>query len=514
MKKPFFLVTLMILLLLPVAGWATTYTVGSSGCDYTTIQGAIDGEDLGPNDEVEIRADTPGGTKTYNEAITIYSSDGGDSSGYVTIRGREGDTITIDADGLGDKSCILLYGTQYIKVKNLTLTHSSNRAGITIHHSSYIELENIIAHDCDHYGIRVMIGDDQTSEHVSISNCESYNNDYGIYCYVSTGTTTGSLNNLIIQYCNIHDNSEYGIRIRHQDSGTIGNISAVNIHHCVITNSRGAITLAETNDSVGPSYICHNEVYNNDTSSAIQINYSSYVTIADNLVHDNPCTYCTYDNLGINIDWSSHHVEVLRNIVYGHTSIATNQPWGESSASNSTGIHICCGAHDNIVAYNLCYDNITGIHVHGEGGGNKIYNNILTNNCEGIHLDIYTEEVTNEVKNNIIANNTRPGVSVNYDLYQEKNAFIEDYNFFGASPSFSSGYTLGAHSIQQDPLLTPNYHLSHNSPCINAGTFISGFHETALDIDGQPILGTPDIGCDERKALWWDGRGWHIQRMY
>jgi len=93
MKKVF--VVLMMLLLLPVVGWATTYTVGSSGCDYTSIQAVFDNEDLEPGDIIEVRADTVGGTKTYSEKVSPGANDSGSSSGYVYLQAREGDTIII-----------------------------------------------------------------------------------------------------------------------------------------------------------------------------------------------------------------------------------------------------------------------------------------------------------------------------------------------------------------------------------------------------------------------------------
>ena len=66
---------------------ATTYTVCSSGCNQTTIQDAFNNYDLAPGDIVEVQADTPGGSKIYNEMVTWGSNDAGSVSGQVCVTG-------------------------------------------------------------------------------------------------------------------------------------------------------------------------------------------------------------------------------------------------------------------------------------------------------------------------------------------------------------------------------------------------------------------------------------------
>lgn len=48
-----------------------------------------------------------------------------------------------------------------------------------------------------------------------------------------------------------------------------------------------------------------------------------------------------------------------------------------------------------------------------------------------------------------------------------------------------------------------DYHLQDNSPCINAGLYIIGFHDQigVTDLDGNPITQLPpDMGCYENTA--------------
>ena len=92
MKK---LILTIIILLFAWPCWGATYTVCSSGCDDTVIQDIFDDNDLAPGDIVEVQADTVGGTKTYTESIVFGADDDGDGTGYVYLKARSGDTITL-----------------------------------------------------------------------------------------------------------------------------------------------------------------------------------------------------------------------------------------------------------------------------------------------------------------------------------------------------------------------------------------------------------------------------------
>jgi hypothetical protein len=75
---------------------AATYTVCSSGCTATTFSALFSSVDLGPDDIVEARADTSGGSKTFTETITPGANDYGSAGHPLIIRTRAGGTITID----------------------------------------------------------------------------------------------------------------------------------------------------------------------------------------------------------------------------------------------------------------------------------------------------------------------------------------------------------------------------------------------------------------------------------
>ncbi|MFA6394140.1 MAG: right-handed parallel beta-helix repeat-containing protein, partial [Patescibacteria group bacterium] len=107
---------------------AATYTVCSSGCDQTAIQGAFDNYDLAPGDIVEVRADTEGGSKTYNEMVTWGTNDYGAANGQVVLRGREGDIVAIDGGSIRNYSITAANElSAYITIQNFILSNYVSR---------------------------------------------------------------------------------------------------------------------------------------------------------------------------------------------------------------------------------------------------------------------------------------------------------------------------------------------------------------------------------------------------
>ena len=187
----------------------------------------------------------------------------------------------------------------------------------------------------------------------------------------------------------------------------------------------------------------------------------------------------------------------------------------------------------SIFAYNLWNVAVSGVdeiiyRFKSETAGSRttnVYNDTIVNSSSGGIAIKFNEGTTGtwgavEVKNCIIKGFTKGVVVEDRDddgiaIVHKNNDYYE--NIANLQKDVNGTYTditLDSSEITTDPLLSPNLRLTGISPCINAGTTISGFTSTALDIDGQPILGTPDIGCDERKALWKENGNWHLQRFF
>lgn len=105
---------------------------------------------MAPGDIVEVQADTPGGSKTYNEMVTWGTNDVGDVSNQVTLRGRSGDTVTID--GQSTRAYAITQqttGLDYITISNLTVSGGTTRnlflEGVGAVADNGIILSNIIS---------------------------------------------------------------------------------------------------------------------------------------------------------------------------------------------------------------------------------------------------------------------------------------------------------------------------------------------------------------------------------
>jgi len=144
--------------------------------------------------------------------------------------------------------------------------------------------------------------------------------------------------------------------------------------------------------------------------------------------------------------------------------------------------------------------------------GVKIHNNVVINNAEGGLLLSYGRLRNVEVYNNVFYNNGLGGIGIysedldslkiinnvfsmhqgGYHIYNNSNivSFVLAYNLYFQPQSVGSGAN-DLHPLFGDPLFVDpagnDFHLSHNSPAIDAGIFV-----------GLPFLGSaPDMGAFE-----------------
>lgn len=112
-------------------------------------------------------------------------------------------------------------------------------------------------------------------------------------------------------------------------------------------------------------------------------------------------------------------------------------------------------------------------------------NTIADNKNSGVVVQEYVDLT---LINNIIA-----GHAVGVDNTSSANSTVTaDTNLFWNT----SDPIVGSHAIQQDPLLTSDHHLKHDSPAVNAGMAIPWL---VVDLDGDPRPQGPgyDIGAFE-----------------
>jgi hypothetical protein len=142
----------------------------------------------------------------------------------------------------------------------------------------------------------------------------------------------------------------------------------------------------------------------------------------------------------------------------------------------------------------------------GNGGG---ANNCVLNNCAltGNSVSQFGGALENCLANNctLTANSANwwsggASDSTLNNCIAYFNLAPSEANFAGSTLNYSCTTPLpdsGTNDIVTDPLLADAYHLSANSPCIGAG---SASFSSGVDIDGEPWLAPPSIGCDEYDA--------------
>ena len=150
-----------------------------------------------------------------------------------------------------------------------------------------------------------------------------------------------------------------------------------------------------------------------------------------------------------------------------------------------------------------------GAYVHTSGVMVTMTNNTFagTNSAVsggGLYVALYVDTATANIYNNILWGNT--ATAAGDDLYVDddpdntgKRATVNIFNNNYTQFAIKDGAGLSqANNMNQDPLLTANFHLQTGSPCINAGSATAP-SLPATDCDGEPrISGTaPDIGADE-----------------
>ena len=105
-----------------------TITVGPSGCDFTTIQAAIEAAPNGSIIQVQ--------TGSYKENLTIRNKDG------LTLQGPGPDAVTLDGNGPGQKDVtpgILVLGSRNVAITGLRITNC--RTGLEADDSKLVFIE-------------------------------------------------------------------------------------------------------------------------------------------------------------------------------------------------------------------------------------------------------------------------------------------------------------------------------------------------------------------------------------
>ncbi|GEM_PF-493301 len=373
-----------------------TLTVCASGCNYTSIQAAIDA--ACPGDTIEVQSGT------YNENVAVNKT--------LTLRGLDtgGGMPVVDAGGSGSAITIAVDGC---RVEGFRVTNSGEGA--------YPNLDA---------GIKV------TSDGNTIEGNNASENYNGIYIYfsscntISDNTATGNIRHGIYLFSSCNSNTISGNTATGNVCGIIidyfcsnntisGNTAAGNSGHGIYLDRSTNNTISDNIViDTGPGYNGH----------GIYISYSSSCMISGNTAADNGGsgiylsrtsssmlsgnTANSNDFDGILLDSFSDNNTISGNTANGNDfdgicldSSSGNTLSDNTADDNNDGIYLLSSS-GNTLSDNNATDNGWGIWLE-QSGDNSISDNVVNDNNRGICLWFSSG---NKISDNTASKNSHSGI--------------------------------------------------------------------------------------------------------
>ncbi len=337
------------------------FTVCSSGCDFTTIQSAIDAATGG--DTIGVSAGT------YSENITVNKT--------LTIIGAGMETTIIQASNANAHACTISANDVTISGFTINGATGTNYAAIYLSSVTGAVLNNLIISN-NYRGVYFY----SSSSNQILNSILTQNYEFAINMYQSSTNNTISGNT--VSYVTT------GHGIGTGDQSNSGTIIENNIVYS--TNGSGIIGYAGSNNM----QIRGNTVYDCG-GSGICIGWSSGCLVENNSLYNNSAGF-TFDTASSNI--------VRNNKIYSNSEIGV-----EISGLGSTNNQI----YNNTIAYNN-----RGINFGTAASGNIIRNNLIERNTIGVNIapnTSYTNTNNKVYSNNIISNTTQTSDTSNIVYY-------------------------------------------------------------------------------------------------
>ena len=445
-----FAVLLATLVSVGIGCASATITVCHSGCDYTSIQAAVDAADSG--DTIEVHSGTYYENVDVNKTLILKGVDTGSGKPVVDAGGNDS-AITLSVDGItlegfkatnaggdfrrpfknvqmlgfkatnaGDGYSFRHYAGIRVTSNNNTITNNmaSNNNGVGIHltsSSNNTVAGNTISNNNNwEDGIRL---DDSSNNTITLNTVS--NNSIGIGLYDScnnniTGNTflndglsvDGSYQNTIKDNTVngkplVYLEDKAGIEVTDAGQVVLVNCSNITVENLELSNTYVAVSLFKTEESV----ISNNTVSNNNRYG-ITLDYSSNNTITGNNASSN-------NWYGISIQYSSNN----------------NTITGNNASSNGGGISIEYSSNNNTITGNDASNNAYGICLYNSSN-NTFTNNTISNNERGICL---FSACNNTFTNNTISNNDNGIYLIDSGCNNNiiGNTFVNDGLFVGDS---------------------------------------------------------------------------------
>jgi len=470
-----------------------TLTVCASGCNYTTIQAAINAACSG--DSIEVYSGTYEENVDVNKKLTLRGINNG-SGLPVVDAGGSGSAITISADGctvegfevrnsgnawpcagihvtskgniISDNTAsknkwdgISLRNSNGNMISGNTLT-SNDASGIYLESSKSNAIENNTAMSNSQNGIMLS----ECSNNAISGNNASQNSLWGIYLFQSVGNTlrnNGANKNRnagIFVHDNSRDNiikdntaninSDKGISLRKSINNTISNNIAAGNTYGIFLDSSTSNTISG-NTATGPAA---------GNSTGIYLVSSSGNTISGNTATGN---------------------------IYGIwlTSSRSNNISSNTATGNDYGIYIYVSSNNNIISGNTANGNEDfGIILHSSIS-NIISDNIVGSNRIGISLQYSS---SNNISGNTATGNTNSGIYLPSSNSNSITSNTASGNYYGIILNSSSSNNISNNSVI-DNQLGIRLSTSHGNTI-----YLNHFHNTNNSwSDGINLWNSPKV---------------------
>jgi parallel beta-helix repeat protein len=486
------------------------------GCDYDTIQAAVDAASGGEIIKVAIGVYTGTGNEVVNVNETVTIRGGYSTNNFSDPPDPEANPTVID--GEGQRGGIFVWGdsvTATLESLQVTNGTTSGRGG-----GIQAREGGVIISACQVFsntaaieggGIHVY----NTSGSVQLLNNQIFDNvaSDGGGMWIEGANNATVINNEI--YANVLTDTwgtGGGIEIRQCDAVTL---TDNRVYSNVALYFGGGIYFTDSPTST----LINNEVFSNSAGAyggGIYVNYSNDITLTGNRVYSNTTTG---RGGGIHITNECHNATLQNNLIYNNTATGTQEGGGiwlddsrDVSLRNNYVHHN--SADDGGAIFLSACDNATLINtvaVENEivASGNGAAINILNSdayllhttlvhnhggNGQGIYL---SNNSTVWLTNTILVSHT-VGVEAATGAAISLEATLWGTDTWGnATDAVGSAIFTGTVNVYEAPgFVAPennNHDLDAGSPAIDAGVYAV----VATDIDNEPRIGPPDLGAYE-----------------
>jgi parallel beta-helix repeat protein len=303
-----------------------TISVCQSGCDFTSIQEAINKAPVKSVIEVKDSA-------SYNENIYI-------SKNNLTLQAQKGETPKLDGNNLKNGTALYLDGADNITIKGFEILNYPNTPSLAVifleNGCQNINLEKNLIHDNKSKAIfaqwsvekhqNINIVNNKIFNHPFntaiylrrldqglISHNEIYNNKQGVFLYSEVNAVT--IENNIVRDQNSPVNGE-GVKIDN-------NSDQILVHHNLIyDNQDRGINLDDDSDEV---IIDHNVIFNNSGSGIFIKDDSANTQIKNNIIYRNHEFGIEVKNVSENLLPSSFHNNLFENVKSDYNELSLFQ---------------------------------------------------------------------------------------------------------------------------------------------------------------------------------------------